>query len=69
MISNITICVLIYCNCLFQLSLRVLTSSFSDKQRAAVFDRWLRFYLRNRGYISGASHPYIILKSFYDLLF
>ena len=51
-----------YCTCLFQLSLRVLISSFSDKRRAAVLDRWLRFHLWNRGYISGAWRPHIILN-------
>ena len=39
-----------------------MTSSFSDKGRAAVLDRWLRFHLWNRDYISGASRPHIILN-------
>ena len=46
MINTTTICVLFYCTCLFQLSLRVPTSSFSDKARAAVLDRWLRFHIK-----------------------
>ena len=60
--STIAICALFYCTCLFQLSLRVLTSRFSDKGQAAVLDRWLIFHLWNQDYISGASHLLIILN-------
>ena len=37
-INTTTICVLFYCTCLLQFSLRVPTSSFSDKARAVGSD-------------------------------